>query len=72
MNILLNRCQEGIQEVQKHEVGLFDASLLGEDWSLLSLENTLLNLGSLKEVSKGVFYCLAIPPQEPEENVVVR
>ena len=76
INLQLNKCMSGIEEIQKHEVSLLDHSLLRvdplPDWSLLELETTLLHLGGLKDVSKGVFYALAIPAAEEGENIIVR
>ena len=68
VNQALNQCVKGMDAVMKHEGELFARGLLpdnsSEGWPLLELEQTLFTLGSHKDLTKGVFYCLAIPANE--------
>ena len=65
---MLNQCLGGIDTIKKHELQLFERGLLrlepAADLAVLDLEKSLLSLGSLKDLSKGIFYLLAVPSDE--------
>lgn len=54
--------------LRQHEEDLFNRNILqlepDQDFNLIYLEQTLLSLGSLKDVTKGVFYSLAFPSKD--------
>ena len=65
VNAVLNQCSSGMDSLLKHEAQLFNTGILQESaeegWKLLELEQTLLTLGSYKDMTKAVFYCLVLP-----------
>ena len=68
VNSVLNNCLGGVKEVLHHEHDLFERGILQENtpngWALLELEQILLTLGCYKDLTKGVFYMLALPGTE--------
>jgi len=74
VNKVLNQCQPGMEVLSRHESDLFERGLLklepAQDLTLIELEQTLLTLGSLKDLTKGIFYFLALPTEDG--SVIVR
>ena len=68
INAVLNQCNNGVDFLLQHEISLLDSGIIRVDspanWSLFEMEQTLLTLGSVKDLTSGVFYCLAIPTDE--------
>ena len=67
LNNVLEQCEAGMNALHEHENTLFEKSLLSfspSDWSLLDMEQSLFHLGAVKDLTKGVFYCLAVPSQQ--------
>lgn len=67
----IQQCQEGVQELKRHEQNLFQLGLLQFekpcDWALLEMEEVLLKMGLL---CTGLLYFLVVPPPAGTEGPV--
>ena len=70
---MINKCSSGMNALLKYEADIFSKGILQDStdgWTLFDLEQTLLTLGSHKNLTKGVFYCLALPATEGSPTIV--